>query len=338
MQTVNDANKLRPAPPEEKSGVGPRLRKVLFAQESILALILLLIVLLLATQSDRFLTTRNLLNQTRFFTETALIALPMTLIIITGGIDLSVGSTLALSAVMLGFSWKFWGLPLELAVAVCLLTGIVAGLFNGLVIVYLKVPPLIVTLATLAIYRGFSFGISQSQSVTSFPEGFAIWGSGDVGGIPTQLIILVIATLIVGVVLARTPFGRYIYAIGNNELGARFAGINVNRVKLLIYTFAGFMAGVAGFIFTSRVLTTRADAATGVELDVIAAVVLGGTSIFGGSGSILGTILGVLIIQLLRNGLQLAGVTGDSTVIVIGFVLIAALLINNALRRRTVAR
>lgn len=304
------------------------------SQEGILLILLILIVIVLSLLSDHFLTVNNLLNQTRLFTEAALLALPMTLIIISGGIDLSVGSILAWSAVMLGFSWQLVGLPLPLAVAVCLLTGLAGGLINGILIAYVRVPALIATLATLAIYRGFSFGISQARSVGGYADDFYFWGQGQIGPFPTQFVILVVLIVVAHIILSRTGVGRWVYAIGNNELAARFSGIPVERVKLALYGASGLMAGLAAFIFTSRVTTTRADAATGLELDVIAAVVLGGTSIFGGSGSIIGTVLGLLIITLLRNGLLLTGVKGDATFVVIGIVLILAVLINNALRRR----
>jgi len=305
----------------------------LTVQEAVLIGILILVIIALAFKSDRFLTPANLLNQTRFLSEVALLAVPMTFIIILGGIDLSVGSTMALSAILLGFSWQSFGFPLWAAVCVALCGGALAGLLNGLVIVYLGVPPLIVTLATLAIYRGLSFGISESRSVHGFPESFAFWGSGDIWGLPVQLYILVAVLIVSALALAGTPLGRCVYAIGNNETAARFAGLQVGRVKLLMYSFSGFMAGVAGFIFTSRVTSTRADAATGLELDVIAAVVFGGTSIFGGRGTILGTALGVVTIQLLKNGLQLAGLRGEATVILIGAVLILSILLNQFLEK-----
>jgi rhamnose transport system permease protein len=305
----------------------------LTVQEAVLIGILILVVVALAFRSDRFLTPANLLNQTRFLSEVALLAVPMTFIIILGGIDLSVGSMMALSAILLGFSWQSFGFPLWAAVCVALCGGALAGLLNGLVMVYLGVPPLIVTLATLAIYRGLSFGISESRSVHGFPESFAFWGSGNIGGVPVQLYILLVVLLVSALVLAGTPLGRCVYAIGNNETAARFAGLRVGRIKLLMYSFSGFMAGLAGFIFTSRVTSTRADAATGLELDVIAAVVFGGTSIFGGRGSILGTALGVVTIQLLKNGLQLAGLRGEATVILIGAVLILSILLNQFLEK-----
>jgi rhamnose transport system permease protein len=195
-----------------------------------------------------------------------------------------------------------------------------------------------VTLATLAIYRGLSFGISQSRSVHGFPDAFSFWGSGEILGIPVQLYLLVVVLIVSALVLAKTPLGRCIYAIGNNETAARFAGLRVGRIKMIAYTLSGLMAGIAGFIFTSRVTSTRADAATGVELDVIAAVVFGGTSIFGGRGTIIGTALGVVTIQLLKNGLQLSGLRGDATVVLIGTVLILSILLNQFLEKHFLAK
>lgn len=301
-------------------------------QENILLLTLLVIMLVLSRLSDRFFTSANLLNQTRLFAEVGLMALPMTLVIITGGIDLSVSSTFGWSAVMLGIAWSLWGLPLWTAIGVSLLTGLVAGLFNGWIIARIKVPPLITTLATLAIYRGMAYGISQGQPVSGYPDWFEIFGQGAIGPLPTQFLLLIVLALAVGIFLARTPWGRFVYAIGNNAEAARFSGIPVQRILLSIYAFSGLMAGLASVIFVSRVTTTRADAGIGMELDVIAAVVLGGTSINGGKGAIFGTMLGVVTIALLRNGLSLAGVKGDATVVVIGAVLILAVLANTLVR------
>jgi rhamnose transport system permease protein len=306
----------------------------LFKHEAILLLILLASLFVLATQTDRFLTTGNLLNQGRLMSEIALVALPMTFIIITGGIDLSVGSIMGLCAIVLGVAWKNLGLPLELAIVIALLTGTIAGFINGWFITRVSVPPLIMTLATLALYRGLAEGISQARSVRGYPEWFFQLGQGDVFGVPTQLWILLIAIVITAVILARTAFGRSLYAIGHNETGARFSGIPVDRYKLIIYTFSGFMAALAAFIFVSRVSTTRSDMGTGLELDVIAAVVLGGTSIFGGVGTIAGTVIGFILIQLLKNGLALTGVKGDATIVVIGLVLILSILLTNFIQGR----
>ncbi len=267
-------------------------------------------------------------------TEVALVALPMTYIIITGGIDLSVGSIMVLSAIVLGYSWKNLGVPLELAIAMAIAAGMLAGFLNGLLIVRVRVPPLIMTLATLALYRGLAEGISQARSVRGYPEWFFEMGQGEILGVPSQLWILLVAVTAFWVVLARTTFGRALYAIGHNEAAARFSGLAVDRIKLTIYTLSGAMAGLAGFIFVSRVSTTRSDMGTGLELDVISAVVLGGTSIFGGVGTIAGTVLGFTLIQFLKNGLALMGVKGDATIVVIGSVLIGSILITTLLQSR----
>jgi rhamnose transport system permease protein len=317
-------------PPKGLSRAGAAL----LSHEGLLALILVVSLALLSTQSDRFLTTENLLNQGRLMAEVGLVAMPMTFVIVTGGIDLSVGSVLGLCAILLGVIWKNLGLPLELSIALTLVVGAAAGAFNGWFITRIGVPPLIMTLATLALFRGLAEGISQARSVRGYPDWFFQLGQGHVLGVPIQLWILLAVILGSGIVLAKTIFGRSLYAIGHNQLAARFSGIPVDRYKLAIYTFSGLMAGLAGCIFVSRVSTTRSDMGTGLELDVIAAVVLGGTSIFGGTGTILGTVLGVVLIQLLRNGLALTGVKGDATIVVIGAVLIVSILITNWVRSR----
>jgi rhamnose transport system permease protein len=241
---------------------------------------------------------------------------------------------MGLSAIVLGVVWQNLGLPLEAAIVVAILTGTAAGWVNGWFITRINVPPLIMTLATLALYRGLAEGISQARSVRGYPEWFFRFGQGEALGVPTQLWMLLAAVLACGVVLGRTTFGRALYAIGFNETAARFSGIPVARCKLVIYTLSGFMSGLAGFIFVSRVSTTRSDMGTGLELDVIAAVVLGGTSIFGGIGTITGTAVGLVLIQLLKNGLALTGVKGDATIVVIGTVLILSILITSFVQSR----
>jgi rhamnose transport system permease protein len=311
-----------------------RVRALVLSQEGVLAIIMVIAVLFLSTRHARFLTFGNILDQVRLVTEIGLIAIPMTYIIITGGIDLSVASIFGMSAIIMGFAWQDAKVPLELGIFICLGVGMIAGFINGFFIVRVGIPPLIMTLATLALYRGIALGVSQARSARNFPEWFFHLGQGEILDAPSQIWLLIIFAIIAAVILARTAFGRSLYAIGNNELGARFSGLPVNRYKLLIYTFSGFMAALAGYIFTSRISTTRADMGTGLELDVIAAVVLGGTSIVGGSGSIAGTMIGVILIQLLKNGLLLGGVKGDATTIVIGIILIFAILINNFIQSR----
>ncbi len=311
----------------------PRMRLTV-THELVLLIALFVSLAVLSVTAERFMSVGNLLNQGRLMTEVALVALPMTFIIITAGIDLSVGSMFGLSAIMLGVFWHNLGVPLPAAMALALVVGTAAGFFNGLLITRLRVPPLIMTLATLALYRGLAEGISQARSVRGYPEWFFVLGQGEVLGVPTQLWILVVAIIIFWIVLSRTTFGRSLYAIGHNETAARYSAIKVDRIKLIIYSLSGFMSGLAGVIFVSRVSTTRSDMGTGLELDVIAAVVLGGTSIFGGVGTIAGTVLGFTLIQLLKNGLALTGVKGDATIVVIGTVLILSILITNFLQHR----
>ncbi len=319
---------------DPRAAMPGRLHGLMLRHEMVLAAILVAALFVLSLQTDRFLTTDNLLNQGRLMAEIGLIALPMTYIIITAGIDLSVGSIMGLCAIMLGYGWKNLGLPLELSIALSLLIGTIAGAVNGWFITRVRVPPLIMTLATLALYRGLAEGISQARSVRGYPDWFFVLGQGELLGVPTQLWLLLVATVVAAVVLARTSFGRMLYAIGSNETAARFSGLPVDRCKIAIYALSGFTAGLAAWIFVSRVSTTRSDMGTGVELDVIAAVVLGGTSIFGGTGTILGTALGVVLVQLLKNGLALTGVKGDATIVVIGSVLILSILVSNWLRAR----
>ena len=241
-----------------------RLQHLIFSQEGVLFVIMLVSVLFLATRTDKFLTVGNLLQQGRFMTEVGLIAIPMTYIIITGGIDLSVGSILGLTAIVLGWTWQELGFPLPLAIITGIASGTLAGFVNGLFIVRVGVPPLIMTLATLALYRGLAEGISEAKSARGYPEWFFQLGQGEYLGIPSQLWPLIIAIIVFGIVLARTRLGRALYSIGNNETAARFSGLTVNRYLLFIYSFSGFMSAVAGYIFVSRVSTTRSDMGTGM--------------------------------------------------------------------------
>lgn len=309
------------------------MTRILIRHEAVLGIIFVLALFLMAGQSDRFLTVANLLNQGRLMAEVGLIAIPMTFVIVTGGIDLSVGSVLGLCAILIGVFWQGFGLPLPLAMLLAVAAGTLAGYANGVIITRFRVPPLIATLATLALYRGLAEGISQARSVRGYPEWFAVLGQGSFLGVPTQLWLLGLVAGAGFFILQFTAFGRATYAIGNNEAAAEFSGIAVERTKLWIYTASGFVSALAALVFVSRVSTTRSDMGTGIELEVITAVVLGGSSIYGGRGMVIGTILGVCLMQVLQNGLSLAGVRGDGTTVVIGAVLIAAVLISNFLGR-----
>lgn len=305
----------------------------LLRHETILAALVVVALFVLALQSDKFFTVDNLLNQGRLMTEVGLIAIVMTFVIVTGGIDLSVGSILGMSAILLGVFWKNLGLPLELAMLLTLGVGTLAGFVNGLIITRFKFPPLIATLGTLALYRGIAEGVSEARSVRGYPDWFYVLGQGQFLGVPTQLWLFLAATIIAAIVLGMTTWGRATYAIGSNETAARFSGLRVDWIKIAIYSASGFAAALAAVIFVSRVSTTRSDMGTGIELDAITAVVLGGTSIFGGRGTIVGTVLGLILIQALKNGLSLAGVKSDGTIVLIGAVLILTILVSNFVYR-----
>jgi rhamnose transport system permease protein len=301
------------------------------SREIVLLGVLLGLILMMTIASALFLTTGNLLNTSRFYVEPGLIALGMTLVILTGGIDLSVGASLALVSVVVGFAFSS-GVPLWIALILGLLTGLLCGAFNGLFVTLLDLNPLVVTLGTFALFRGLAFVISNAGAVSAFPSWFEVFGQYYAGPVPLQLFVFIAAAVAVGVLLSRGRFGRYVRAIGYNPHAARYSGVPVARTTVAVYALTGLLVAVAAIIYTSRVSSARADSGLGLELDVIAAVVLGGASIRGGSGTILGTVLGVLIIAVLRNGLFMAGVPTTWQLIVIGFVLIAAVFVNEFFR------
>jgi len=265
--------------------------------------------------------------------ELAIVAVPMTLIILAGGIDLSVGSAMALCAVTLGLSfeagWSPWVASLA-AIAV----GCLAGLLNGIFVAWVRVHPLIVTLATLAAFRGIAEGISFGRPISGFPASFAFVGQGAILGIPVPAIVFAVVAAGGLFALWMLPFGQYLYAIGHNEAATRYSGVAVDRIKILLYTLSGAAAGVAAVLLVARRNTAKADAAMGMELDVITAVVLGGTSIFGGRGTLVGTVLGVLVIHEVREFVSWRWQRDELNFIVVGTLLILAVLLNRLLAPR----
>jgi ribose/xylose/arabinose/galactoside ABC-type transport system permease subunit len=213
------------------------------------------------------------------------------------------------------------------------MVGVAAGFFNSVFITFLDLHPLVVTLGTFALFQGLAYGLSNADAVSDFPPWFAYFGQAYLGPVPGQLIIFVVAVAVVWIILARTSFGRYVYAIGNNEEAARFSGVPIRRVKIALYSGIGLLVAMAAVIYTSRVYTARGDTGLGLELDVISAVVLGGASIYGGSGTIGGTVLGVLIIATLRNGLILAGVPSTWQLFILGVLLLVAVFLNEFFRK-----
>ena len=255
-------------------------------------------------------------------------ALPMTLIIIAGEIDLSVESMAGLSSAILGFLWAA-GVPMEVAIVVVLVVGVLGGLLNGLLVARGGLPSLVVTLGTLALFRGLALIILGPRGVSDFPPGFTEIGFGHVPGtdIPWPFVIFLALALVLGVVLHRTWVGRQVYAIGKNTGAARFSGVRVARVKIGLFVLTGLIAAIAGVILTARLSTSRADAGQGMTLTVVTVVLLGGVNIFGGSGTIPGVVLAVLVVAVMQNALRLAGVSVDVQSIALGLLLIVSVVI-----------
>lgn len=279
-------------------------KSVLLRHESILVLLLVLEVIYFSAAGRRFGTADNVANIVRHSVEIGLLALVMTPIILTGGIDLSVGSILGLCAVLFGKLWRDAGLP-PWAAGLCTLgIGALCGGFNALLITRLRLPPLIVTLGTFSLFRGLAEAITQGvDAFTNFPESFLFLGTGQFVGVPTQAWILLTVSIGVWLLVHRTTFGRSFRAIGFSPEGARYAGLPVQKRLAMAYVLAGTVAALAALTYTARFGTAKADAGTGYELLGITAVVLGGTSIFGGVGSVHGTLIGVAAVAVLSNGL-----------------------------------
>jgi len=306
--------------------------------QSLIALFVLCLALSLLT--DKFLTVDNAWNVMRQISVNICIATGMTLVVLTAGIDLSVGSVLALSgAVAAGLlkdglqfpsSNLYVGFTLLGAVLCGLVVGSVLGIFNGWTITKFKVPPFVATLAILTVARGLTFLWTKGFPISNLGQNFGFIGTGWFLGIPVPVWISGIVVLIAVLLTRKTRLGRYIYAIGGNENAARLSGININKVKRIVYTIAGGLAAVGGIIITSRLDSAQPNAGVSYELDAIAAVVIGGTSLSGGKGSILGTVLGAIIIGVLNNGLVLLNVSPFWQQVVKGFVILLAVIIDKA--------
>jgi ribose transport system permease protein len=283
--------------------------------------------------TPHFLTISNLLNIAEQATIIAIIAVGMTFVIITGGIDLSVGSTLAFAGVVMA-SVLHGGLPLPLALIVGLGAGLLGGLVNGLLITIGRLPPFIATLGMMSVARGAALVFTEGRPISGFSEGFRSLATGEVFRVPAPVIIMIGVYVIAHFVLRRTKLGRYTYAIGGNEEAALLSGINVRLYKTMVYGLAGLLSGLAAILLTARLNSAQPIAGMSYELDAIAATVIGGTSLLGGEGTVVGTLIGALIMAVLRNGLNLLGVSSFIQQIVIGTVIIVAVLIDMALKRR----
>ena len=311
-----------------------RDRVLRWRTELLLAAILLGVVAVNVSLSPFYLRTGNFVNMFQLSIEKAIVAVIMTLVIINGEIDLSVASVMGFSAAVVAALHEGGSVPFAVAVLVALLAGAGAGLLNGLFVARMGLPSLVVTIAGLIGFRGAARILVGDRSIGDFPEWFDRLGQDPlVGRFSLAFIIFVVGIVAAGVVLQRTAFGRSVYVIGNNPEVARYSGISVARVKLVLLTTSGFVAGLAGVLFAARLGSVRGNLAEGFELDIITMVLLGGVSIFGGSGTLVGVALSILIILNLRSGLGLANIQATTQTGIIGALLIASVLVPNLVDR-----
>jgi inositol transport system permease protein len=279
--------------------------------------------------TPQFLTVSNLTIIVTQVSINALLAFGVTFVIITGGIDLSLGSIVAVTGVTAAMLAHPDSYPVLIPIVMGLLAGLLMGAFNGFIITKSKIAPFIVTLGTMTIGRGLALILSDGRPVSNLSDSFNYLGSGTVFGIPFLILIFILVFALCSIILSKTVLGRYIYAIGGNEQAARASGINIDRVKLSVYSISGLLAGLAGILLASRITTGQPNAGAGFELDAIAAVVIGGTSTAGGRGTMAGTLIGVLLIGVINNGLDLLNVTSYYQQVVMGIIIIGAVVLDS---------
>jgi ribose transport system permease protein len=324
------------------SNRGPAaLRRVVRADSFGIVLILLVMGSFLSFASDQFLTQENLLSVFRQFSFIGIVAIGQCLVIITGGIDLSVGTLMTFCAVIAGLFITKWQLPLSLGITMAIVTGMTCGLTSGTFVTKLKIPPFIATLGMMMVTKGLSMVISGTKPIyfTDTPGFSSISMDSIVGSLlpsipmPNAVLILFLLAILASLVLNKTLLGRYTFALGSNEEAVRLSGVNVDRWKIAVYTLAGAICGLAGLLMASRLNSAQPALGQGYELDAIAAVVIGGTSLSGGEGTILGTIIGAFIISTLTNGLRILSVPQEWQTVVTGIIIIVAVYLD-ILRRR----
>lgn len=297
--------------------------------EGLLLIILIAIVIFNAITTPHYLQVQNQINLFQLHIEKIIVVVVMTFIIINAEIDLSVGSMMGLAGCVMAFLYES-GLPFELCILAALLTGVLFGAFNGFMVSYVGLTSLIVTLAGLITYRGLARVLLENRSIGNFPEWFDRLGQQPlIGPFPLALILFFVFMIIAVIILQWSGAGRYVYVIGNSKEVARYSGVNVRRVKMVLFTVSGLVAAFAGLLLAARLGSMRGDTATGTELEVITIVVLGGVSIFGGRGTLWGVILAILIVLNLRNGMGLLNITGEIQTGVIGILLILSVLVPN---------
>jgi ribose/xylose/arabinose/galactoside ABC-type transport system permease subunit len=321
---------------QHSSGTGARVLTRLFSEYGI-AVALIFELVLFSQLSPYFFTAENLLNVSLQISITAIIAVGMTFVILTSGIDLSVGALVAMSGVVTTSLMKM-PLPLPVVFLLAGLAGVILGAASGwiagLCTTKLNITPFIVTMSLMTIWRGAAFLLTDGRPIWDLPHEFSLLGSGRIGPVPFPSIVMIVIYVIALIVLTRTTFGRYIYAVGGNKEAARLSGIPTDRVIISAYVISGGLAALSGMLLASRMNSGQPNAGLMYELDVIAAVVVGGTSLFGGRGSIVGTFLGAMLIGILRNGLNLMNVSSYLQMIVLGVVILLAVMMDQLKKRR----
>lgn len=286
-------------------------------------------VVLTISVGSKFLSSSNLISVIRQFSFYGILAIGMCIVIITGGIDISVGSVFALSGVMACISITKWMIPVWIGVLLGLFVGVLMGYINGFCVTVFKLPPMIATLGMQSIARGVAYTVTGGYPIGSLPDSFKFIGLGSILSIPTPIVLMIVLAAVAILFLHKTVVGRRIYAIGGNEEGARISGVRVNRIKRLVYAICGFTAAVSGIAMAARLGVGQSTAGQGYEMDAIAATVIGGASLSGGAGSVVGAIIGAAIMGVLRNGLVLLDVSAYWQQTVIGLVIILAVTLDN---------
>ena len=309
--------------------------------ERVLLALLVVLLIVFGISQPGFMSADTLADSTFNFSEKGILALAIALLIVCGEIDLSIAATLALSSLAMGYAMRAGAGPWGIGAA-ALITGCVAGAVNGVLVTRYKLPSIVVTIGTLSLYRGLALVLLGDQSISGYPEVFSTLGNSYIGEvidvrwliIPIEFVLLLVFAVAVGLVLHRTIMGRRMYAIGANPVAARFSGIEADRYRFALFVFAGFMAAVAAILLTGRIGSTRPNIAMGWELDAITMVILGGVAIEGGRGSIVGTMLAVLLLGLFTFGMGMANVTGIVMSMVIGVLLIVSMVLPRLLKSK----
>lgn len=338
-QRRNPPDSVPQSPARPSASVAARqLWKDLVSRQVFVVLLVFLIVLsFLSLKTDTFLSHKNLASLSRNFSWLAIVSLGQSMVIIIGGIDLSVGATMALAGLVAAHGMQL-GLPVLLAMCGGLLVGVIVGWINGTLVSRVKLPPFVVTLATMSVARGSAYGLTKGWSVTNLPDAFLRLGQSDVEIgpllIPLPFIIALAVASLVGLLLNRTILGSDIYAVSSGERALLVSGVNVVGLKVIVYTLCGLLAAVGGLLITARLGLAAPAAAIGYEVDTVAAAVIGGTSLFGGVGSILGVLLGAATTQMLYNGLVLLGYPSYWQTVAIGAMILLAILLDYWRRRQ----